>query len=270
MSQKISVLLIAQNAEQHLARCLDSLKSFDEIIFVDGGSSDKSIEIAKKYPNVVIYENSWPGFIEQRNYSLSKASHDWCFMIDADEALGEGTAEEIYRVANNPNGKALFRIMRTEFYLGVKIESGYGRSNYQERLFLRKRILYSGGNHHEHLIDGNTTNESPELIANINSNYRVLHDETYGLTSWVKKLQRFALCVASEKIEKKGTTNIFIVLLSFPGTFLQIYLKSYRLGKVGFVVAVQTALYRCLVKLIVYEHQHIGFDTDNKTSNYLG
>ncbi|MGB0455085.1 MAG: glycosyltransferase family 2 protein [Bacteriovoracaceae bacterium] len=270
MSQKVSVLIIAQNVEQTVVRCLDSLKIFDEVVFVDGGSTDRTLEIAASYDNVKIYKNPWPGFVEQRNYSLEKASHEWCFMIDADEALNKDTAEEIYRVVNSNPSKVLYRIMRTEYYLGEQIESGYGKSEYQERLFIKNRVRYSGGVHHTHLIDGKETFETSELIENFPSKYRILHDNRYGLNEWIRKLPRFAVTVAEEKIQRGKKTNAFIVFLSFVGTFFQIWFKCLKLGKVGIVIAFQTAIYRSLVKLIMYERSEIGFDEKQNKGESLG
>lgn len=270
MSQKISVLLIAQNAEIYLKRCLDSLTKFDEVVFVDGGSTDRSVDIAKSYDNVVVYENPWPGFIEQRNFSLKKASHEWCFMIDADEALAPNAFEEITRIVNNNPDKVLYRIVRTEYYLGKELENCYGQSDYQERLFLRDRITYTGGTHHEHLIDGKSITEMSQHIGDLAPEFRVLHDDTYGLHTWIKKLPRFSIYIANEKLAKNKKTNAFIVLLSFIGTFFQIFFKTLRLGRVGFIISVQTALYRCLVKLIIYEDQYIEFDKKMARDNNLG
>lgn len=270
MSQKVSVLIIGQNCAPFLRRCLDSLKRFDEVIFIDGGSKDDTIEIAKTYPNVSLYENPWPGFIEQRNFSLSKASHDWCFMIDTDEMVEEDTVEEIYRVINDNPNKVLYKIMRSEFYLGTQLETGYGRSDYQERLFIRDRVKYFGGNHHEHLIDGIPSKEKIELVAEFPKHFRIRHDESYGLHDWISKIPRFVLLVAEEKIQANKKTNAFLVFIAFVGTFFQIWIKNRGLGKVGFIIAIQTAVYRCLVKLKVYEHQQIGFDKKKSIDKYLG
>lgn len=270
MSQKISVLLIAQNSEKQIKRCLDSLVRFDEVVFVDGGSEDKTIEIAKSYSNVVVFENPWPGFIEQRNFSLTKATHDWCFMIDADEKVEADAVEEIYKIVNSNPKEVMFKIMRTEFYLGQKLENGYGSSDWQERLFVKNRVSYYGGVHHKHYIDGKPLRKSSHLVGEINPKLRVLHDQTYGLDAWIKKLPRFAFTVADEKISKGRSTNAFVVLVSFIGTFIQIFLKSFKLGRVGFVIAVQTALYRCLVKLLIYENSNIGFDKRRDIGENLG
>ena len=94
---KISVLLLTQNSENTIRRCLDSLNDFAEVVVIDGGSQDQTQRIVEEYENTVFYFNPWPGFIAQRNYSITKASYDWCFMIDSDEAVTSDLVKEIKR-----------------------------------------------------------------------------------------------------------------------------------------------------------------------------
>ncbi len=269
-NQKVSVLIIGQNAAHTLDRCLTSLKAFDEVVYVDGGSTDNSVKIASSYENVVVFENPWPGFIAQRNYSLEKANHNWCFMIDADEEVCPETVEEIYRILNHNPQKLMYKIVRTEFYLGMALESGYGKSDYQERLFDKRHVKYFGGVHHGHLIDGVPSDQASDKVGSLDPKFRINHDDTYGLNEWIKKLPRFATIVAEEKIKAGKTSGKLEVFVGFFYTFFQILFKSLSLGKVGFVIAIQTALYKCLVKLIIYERRHIGFDHQQKEGKYLG
>ena len=269
-----SVLIICQNAEISLNRCLDSVLDFDEVVLVDGGSTDKTLEIAKQYANVKIYENPWPGFIKQRNYSLSVATHKWSFMIDSDEMLSPELLEEIRNVVSSGNDSyPMYSVMRTEFLLGKPIEFGFGASCWQERLFITKRVEYTGGVHHEHMIDGVHQNEARHKIGFLKSSARVLHDEGYGLVDWTKKLPRFAMLRAEEKISNDPNRKVSAieVFFTFIGTFLKIYLKSYKNGKIGVVVSFTTAINRCLAKLIMYEHHEFGFEkTKLKKNKYLG
>ncbi len=82
----ISACMIVKNEEELLPECLDSIRDWvDEIIIVDTGSDDKTVEIAKSY-GAKIYHQEWEGnFSKHRNYSLSKATSEWVFIIDADE-----------------------------------------------------------------------------------------------------------------------------------------------------------------------------------------
>lgn len=85
--QKISAVLIVKNEEALLSKCLDSVKGVDEIIICDTGSTDKTVEIAKKYTDKVVFFEWCDNFAKARNYAKSFATGDWILSIDADEYL---------------------------------------------------------------------------------------------------------------------------------------------------------------------------------------
>ena len=84
----ISAAMIVRNEQAHLARCLESIKKVaNEIVIVDTGSTDKTVEIAEEYTKN-IYNQKWTdNFSLHRNYSFSKCTNDWIIQIDADEEL---------------------------------------------------------------------------------------------------------------------------------------------------------------------------------------
>jgi len=253
----VSVLIIAQNAEATLKRCLDSLKDYEEIIIIDGGSKDQTESIARSYPNVKFTHNPWPGFIEQRNVSLEKATLDWCLMMDSDEAATPELNDYIRKLDLNALPKKMYKIMRTEYFEGHAVEYGFGSSDFQERFFKRQHIRYSGGNHHNHLIDGVLcTHDHPEM-GEFPTHLRILHNPDYSLDQMMMKLPRFSILIANEKLERGRSTNAFVVVLSFIGTFVQVMLKSWRAGRIGFIMTMMEALHRCMVKLYIYNVQHI-------------
>ena len=88
---RLSVSMIVKNEEGCLAQCLESVKDADEIVIVDTGSEDKTIEIARKYTARIYDDYKWnDDFAEARNHALAKATGDWILTIDADEVLEEG------------------------------------------------------------------------------------------------------------------------------------------------------------------------------------
>ncbi len=267
---KASVLLLTQNNENCIKRCLDSLVEFDEVVMIDGGSKDRTIEMANAYENIKVVEHPWPGFVEQRNFSIECASHEWCFMIDSDEAATPELISEIRKTLSNNPAKKMYRVMRTEFYLGKAIEFGFGRSNWQERLFLKEHVQYSGGVHHQHIIDGVHQSEAQDQIGNLDPRARVLHDEEYGLKDWAMKLPRFAILRAEEKIKAGRKISGLEVFLEFPLTFFKIGKQNRKHREIGFVITLQTAIFRTLVKLIIYEKTRIGFDARDKNVKELG
>ncbi len=261
---QVSVLIIAQNAAFSLKRCLESLSDFDEVVLVDGGSTDDTLKIASTFSNVKIYENPWPGFIAQRNFSIDKASHKWCLMMDSDEALTPELSKEIEKTIQLPSAKKLYRIVRTEYFQGQPIEQAFGRSDYQERLFQTKHIRYTGGNHHEHLIDGRLAKLGDPDMADFPRQLRILHWPEYGMDAWIKKLPRFVTLVANEKLSRGKTTSAFTVFATLIGTFFQIYAKSWKEGRVGFLISINEACYRTLVKAHMYANSKIKSAKENK------
>lgn len=85
--QKITAALIVQNEEVLLPRCLESIKELDEIVIVDGGSKDKTLEIAQKYTDKIFHFPWCDNFAKSRNEAKSHATGDWILSIDADELL---------------------------------------------------------------------------------------------------------------------------------------------------------------------------------------
>jgi glycosyltransferase involved in cell wall biosynthesis len=263
LEPKISVLILTKNSGRTIKRTMESVKNFDEIIVVDAGSVDNTQSIVENYQNAKFIFNEWPGFIAQRNLSIEKAKYDWCFMIDSDEECTPELFDICYEVIKKPNPKAMYRVVRTEYFLGGAIENGFGKSDYQERLFQRSRVRYAGGNHHTHTIDGELIYPEHPDSENFDRNIRVLHDPDYGMDEWIAKFPRFSILGSRERIEKNKKVSKLEILITFPLIFLQVYRKSYLDGKRGFVISVLEAINRTMMKVYIYQHNEI---TQNKTS----
>src|SRR5262245_47647330 len=94
---KISATIITLNEERNIARAIESLRCCDEIVVLDSGSTDRTVELASKLGGRVV-EDEWMGFANQKNRAASHASHDWVLSIDADEALSEALEGEIWQL----------------------------------------------------------------------------------------------------------------------------------------------------------------------------
>jgi glycosyltransferase involved in cell wall biosynthesis len=116
---KISGIIIAKNAENLIADCLDSLSFCDEIIVVDDSSQDRTREIAEKMGAKVFLHPSADDFSELRNFGLKKATGEWVLYADADERVTPSLREGIIKSTNNPINKYMgFYIKRKNFYFG--------------------------------------------------------------------------------------------------------------------------------------------------------
>lgn len=128
----LSVCLIAKNEEQFLERCLASLGGLaDEIIFVDTGSSDATLEIAQRF-GAKIFQVEWPNdFSAARNISLSHASGDWILVIDADESLAEESRHELISALSGP--RDCYYIKRRHYFPisgAARLAGGLRRTSY--------------------------------------------------------------------------------------------------------------------------------------------
>lgn len=93
----LSVIIITKNEESRVKACLESVKWANEIIIVDQGSTDKTLDIAKQY-GAKIFQSDSDDFSERRNLGASKAVGDWILYIDADERVSEGLKDELFNI----------------------------------------------------------------------------------------------------------------------------------------------------------------------------
>jgi glycosyltransferase involved in cell wall biosynthesis len=121
----LTAIIIAKNEEVKLPDCLESIKWVNEIILIDSGSTDKTVEIAKKY-KAKIFEVMTGSYSDWRNKGLAKATGDWVFYIDADERCSSELKQEIYNI-----------IRHSELDSGSASKSGTGKS----------RIYHKGTSH---------------------------------------------------------------------------------------------------------------------------
>ncbi|MDO7788354.1 glycosyltransferase family 2 protein [Desulforamulus aquiferis] len=140
--KKISLCMIVKNEEISLPKCLDSVRSYvDEIVIVDTGSNDRTIEAAKEFTSLV-YHFPWGNdFSAARNNSISKAANDWILVLDADEIVTDYNQDSINRFITNDT-YCIGRLKRINPF-----EDNFGVKKYIERvnrLFNRNNFCYQG------------------------------------------------------------------------------------------------------------------------------
>ena len=119
----ISVCIIAKNEEKHISDCIKSvLPVADEIILLDTGSTDKTIEIAESFDKVKVYQTEWENdFSKARNQCISYAKSDWILCIDADEILQEYAQKNLKTYLENHHLKDKALVVK---FLGEDYEPG--------------------------------------------------------------------------------------------------------------------------------------------------
>ena len=171
--------MIARDEQKRLPECLESLSFCEEVVVVDGGSSDRTIEIARGAGAVVV-ENPWPGFGAQRNIAIDHASGDWVLEVDADERVSAPLAAAIRSfLADPPADMRMAAIPRREVFLGRPLGPSSRYPRYQHRLFRRGAFRHDETRSvHEGLWpDGPTMPLAGDLEHLLASSWReALHD----------------------------------------------------------------------------------------------
>ena len=148
MGSRLAAVVITYNEERNIARCLESLKFCDEVIVVDSGSFDRTIEIAREYTSLVTL-SSWRGYAAQKNYANSFTSADWILSIDADEEVSAELKEEILHVLSSHSNYVAFTLPRKTIHLGKWIRYGGWYPNRLLRLFMRSKGSWTEEELHE-------------------------------------------------------------------------------------------------------------------------
>ena len=151
---RLAICMIVKNYEAHLERCLESVKGIGDIYILDTGSTDKTVEIAKKYTDKVFEDYKWnDNFAEARNHILNKADTDWVLSIDADEYLEDGLNH--HDVLHDLVDKADAAGMNT-ISLTLKAERTEA-THYFPRLFKKASVHWVGAIHnHLSVVEENT------------------------------------------------------------------------------------------------------------------
>ncbi len=228
---EISVVIIALNEEKRLEPALKSVQGVaSEVVVVDGGSTDGTVRLAKKYTDKV-FERTWTNFADQKNFANSKAAGPWILSLDADERVSPELKEEILALKAGEPSCAGFSIPRQVRYLGRWIRHSGWYPDRKVRLFRADRARWEGDYVHEELVFSGLLGR---LAAPI-------HHFTYaGIADHVARINRFS-DLGAQKLYAKGRKCRIIHLVGWPaGRFIRSYVLKLGVldGFPGFVIAV--------------------------------
>ena len=148
---KITATIITLNEERNIARAIESLRCCDEIVVVDSGSSDRTVELAEKLGARVV-DCAWRGYAEQKNRAAECAGNDWILSLDADEALSEALEAEIWTIKKNGPRFDAYTMPRLAQYLGRWILHGGWYPDRKVRFYDRRRAEWTGKYVHESVL----------------------------------------------------------------------------------------------------------------------
>lgn len=147
---KLSAIIPTFNEEKNIEAAIQSVLFVDEIIIIDSYSTDKTIDIAKKY-NVRIIERTFDNFSNQKNYAIENAKHEWIVLLDADERIGGKLKVEIQNIIKNGPKASAYWVYRRNYLLGREIKYSGWQNDKVIRLIERDVCKYNGKLVHEEI-----------------------------------------------------------------------------------------------------------------------
>ncbi len=249
----LSAVIIAQDEEDCIAKAVQSCLPFaDEIVVVDGGSCDRTVEIARQM-GAVVYHNPWPGYAAQRNFAADKAKHDWIFFIDADEIAGKELGNTISRwkqqsslnKSREEEAKA-FSVIRIGDFLGVwldgKPDSEVMIRLYDKRITRIKEVIV----HEVPDVDPKDVDRLPGIIW---------HQGFRTVTEITERFNKYTSLDAQKSYIAGRKFSLFRLICKPPAKFFQKYIWHglYKCGIAGFSVATLWSFYAFLWEIKLFE-----------------
>lgn len=229
---KVAVIILTLNEEKNITDCIRSAAFADEVLLVDSGSADETLNIARALGARVV-QRPMEGFAEQRNFALGQTAADWVFYLDADERLTPAAGEAIRRLAQGAD-RAAYEICRHNIVFGKPMRYGVHRPDWSLRLFPRDAVRWEGIVHERAVVSVPVRRMTGEILH-------------YTYDTWATYLTKFNryTTLAAEKLFAEGRrANAATLLLHPPFTFFKMYVLKLGFldGFLGFSMSVMAAL----------------------------
>lgn len=225
----LSVAIIAKNEEDRLPECLASVAFADEVVVVDSGSTDRTVEIAREF-GAVVHVESWQGFGRQKQLAIDRCRHDWVLVLDADERVSPEAEEEIRDMLAAGTCVA-YSFPRKNYFCGRWLKHAGWWPDRVVRLFRKDSARMSERSVHESLeVHGPVGDLRQPLI----------HYANKGLAQTLSKVNHYSSAGANELFAQGKSASIIKALLRAAWSFLHNYiLRGGFLDRgEGFVMAV--------------------------------
>lgn len=224
----ISVVILTKNSEKTLYETLSSIKEFNEVIALDTGSTDATLDIIKKFKNTILYHSTFTGFGNLRNFAAEKAKNDWILALDSDEVLSTPLLEELQNI--NLNDECVYAFPFHNFYNGkwIKWCGWYPESHI--RLYNRKKTGFDTALLHESVMKKD--------LKTIKFKNPILHCPYQSIDDFLRKAQIYSSLFARQHKGKKKSSLTIALSHAFFAFFKSYFLKRGCLGgKEGFIIS---------------------------------
>ncbi len=259
---KITAAIITYNEEQRIERCLRSLAWADEIVIVDSHSTDRTVELCRKYTGKV-FQHPWPGdYSEQRTRAHQYAANDWILFLDADEVVTRGLRDEILELFKKGPDAVAYGIPRREYFGGKWITAGGWYPQHKTILYRKSMGEWVNPLHEKFVSRG-----SLAYLKN-----PILHDGYGNFKTFMDKFNQYS-SIEAERTAHEGRRRKFSLMKAlckplerFYGRFIRH--KGYKDGMHGFYMASVIAFNYFLQEFKFYERLYERKNTDSWDAVY--
>lgn len=246
---KISVVISTYNSAKDIKACLDSVKWADEIVVVDDGSTDNTVEIAKHYTKHIFHHKS-VGYVEPaRNFAISKATGDWLLIVDADEVIPQTLAKKLQEIASEEQTFTHVLIPRKNIIFGKWMQHTGWWPDHQIRFFKRGTVTWKDEIHSIPNVKGSGITLEGE-------NNAIVHVQYTTVTQFITKNYGIYAPQEARELLKKGYTFSYADAIRFPSReFLSRYFarEGYKDGFHGLVMSILMSIYHFILFLHLWE-----------------
>jgi glycosyltransferase involved in cell wall biosynthesis len=241
----VSVFIITLNEEHNIARAIESVKFADEVIIVDSGSTDKTLEIIRSFGIEPIH-NDWPGYAKQKQFAMEQCKNEWVLNIDADEEITPALANKFSEIIKNDK-YASVRCTRNDVFIG-KVSPSWTKTARLRRFYKKSKAYFDT----TRLVHEIATVEGKELIVREN----IIHYGNENIEFYTEKKNLYSSLKAKEKYLKGKRFSYAKLLLIFPLVFIQhwIFYGKIFYGIRGLILSIVQAHYSFIKEAKLYEH----------------
>ncbi|MEO5357564.1 MAG: glycosyltransferase family 2 protein [Nitrospirae bacterium YQR-1] len=243
--KNVSVAIITNNEQHNIEGALRSAMAAGEIIVVDSGSTDATVEICKSY-NARVYVQSWRGYAMQKQTAIGYATLPWVFVLDADERITQGLVSEIAAATERDEVFDGYYVARKNFFLGRWIRHGGWSPDHVLRLFRNGEGRFQEREVHEKII----VNGKLGYLKN-----PIVHYTYESIGDFIKKMDNYSTLSAREISKSGKEPGFFALALKPPATFIKMYIVALGFldGLHGFILALLYAVNTFLKYLKAWE-----------------
>jgi glycosyltransferase involved in cell wall biosynthesis len=233
----LSVVIITYNEEANIGRTLESVKPLvgdgkGEIIIVDSGSTDRTVEIAKSF-GAKVFGEAWKGYAAQKNSAIEKATGDWILSLDADEGLTSAAVQVVERILGPDSdvyeGISGCWFSRKNFFLGRWIRHGGFYPDKKLRMFRRGTGRFEDRAVHETVSVDGRTERALEMDFAMGSEIALEHHSYPTLSDYIDHMNRYS-SLAAEMIVAKGKVRFSVINIVVRPLATFVYNYFFRLG----------------------------------------